>query len=180
MHYVYLLPCAGAEDLAKIGMTAHPLGRWSAFSSRWFESFDLERAVLVEAADRRDARGREAALHRAFAAYRCPMPLHLRAQFGGGSEWFRGVVEPARATMRAWCEAGEAVAVDVGALLAVQMAEQAQRLHALLEQAHADATLGQLAPAQRVALRDLLDAHRRFDPQLDTRLPPEALQLLRG
>ena len=178
--YVYLLPCAGPEDLAKIGMTADPLGRWSAFSARWFESFDLERAWLVEAADRRDARRRENELHRAFAAQRCPMPLHLRGQFGGGSEWFRGVCDEAQARMRQWCEAGQATAVELAPLLAAQMAEQAQRLHELLEQAHANACAGVLAPAQRVALRHLLDAHRHFDPGIEARLPPHALLSLRG
>ena len=177
--YIYLLPCAGAEDLAKIGMTVDPLGRWSAFSARWFEAFDLERALLVEAADRRDARRREARLHRAFAPQRCPMPLHLRAQFGGASEWFRGAYDHARAQLQRWCATGEVGPVDPGPLLAARMAEQAQRLHELLEQAYADACAGMLAPTQRRALRDLLAAHRHFDPGIEATLPPHALLSLR-
>ena len=153
--YVYLLPCAGPEDLAKIGMTADPLGRWSAFSARWFECFDLERAWLVEAADRRDARRRENELHRAFAAQRCPMPLHLRGQFGGGTEWFRGVYDEAQARMRQWCEAGQATAVELGPLLAAQMAEQAHRLH----EAHGAVGLLRRAAEKRRRLAD----HRARD-----------------
>lgn len=180
MAFVYLLPCAGPEDLAKIGMTDHPLGRWSAFSSRWFETFDLARALLVEVDGRRQARRLEASLHRTLAAHRCPMPLHLRHQFGGGTEWFRGAHAEVERRLEAWRADGAAVPVDARLLLERQMAEQAERLPALLEQAYLDCTAGVLSPAQRRALRDLLDAHRHFDPHVEARLSADALSSLRG
>jgi len=40
--FLYLFPCA-YEDFAKLGMSTDPLARLHAFSSRYYEFFDLQR-----------------------------------------------------------------------------------------------------------------------------------------
>jgi hypothetical protein len=45
----------------------------------------------------------------------------------------------------------------------------------LVQQAHSDHCAGWLAPAQRRALQDLLDAHRALDPGVATDWPLEQL-----
>jgi hypothetical protein len=173
--FLYALVAAGPEDLLKIGMSHDPLARWPAFHPRWFEAFDLERSLLVETETRNDARRLEAGLHRALAAHRCPMPITMRAQAGGVGEWYRG----ASATVRAFVEERDAqgyvVHVPARPWLAARMRERQERLDGLLRQAREEQMAGWLAPAQGRALRDLVDAHRHFDPDLPAKLPADLL-----
>jgi hypothetical protein len=68
---------------------------------------------------------------------------------------------------------------DAAAFLAPAMRAQAERLDALLREAHAGLMDGWLNPAQCRALVDLVDGHCRFDPELAARLPQPAWQDLR-
>lgn len=176
--YVYVLPAAGAEDLLKVGATADPLARWSAFHPRWFQAFDLERGLLVETETRRDAQRLETQWHRALRAHRCPMPMTIRMAAGGQTEWYRGAYA-ATAEFADRCRTlGHTIHSDVPAWLAPRMREQQARLFELLQQAASDHFAGWLAPAQRVALRDLVEAHCCFDPSVRERLPESALSVL--
>lgn len=87
--FVYVLPCA-YEDLLKVGFSRDPLSRIAAFHPRWFETFDLERGVLIETETVRDARALELRLHRRLALHNAPAPLIVDTSVGGGTEWFRG------------------------------------------------------------------------------------------
>src|SRR6185312_5741360 len=88
--WVYVLPCR-ERDILKVGFSRDPLQRLHALHRRFFEFFDLERALLVEADTVREARFIERALIRHVAAMRAPAPLAVREVAAGGTEWFAGV-----------------------------------------------------------------------------------------
>jgi hypothetical protein len=54
--HLYVLPCAGGEDLLKLGFSRDPLSRMQQLHPRWFEFFDLDRALAVETESVPDAR----------------------------------------------------------------------------------------------------------------------------
>lgn len=87
--HLYLLPLLH-EDIAKVGISVDPLARVRAFSSRYYECFDLERSLLVAFDSVREARRRETALHRALRPWHAPAPLTVPLRAGGGTEWYRG------------------------------------------------------------------------------------------
>lgn len=174
--FLYALLAAGPEDLLKVGMSHDPLARWSAFHPRWFEAFDLERSLLVETETRRDARTLETALHRLLVDHRSPMPITMREGAGGGSEWYRGAFERVRDFVHAQGDRGFVVHGSAMPWLASRMRERQEALEGLLRQAHEDRIAGWLSPAQARALRDLVNAHRHFDPALPSKLPADLLE----
>lgn len=176
--FLYALVAAGPEDLLKVGMSHDPLARWSAFHPRWFEAFDLERSLLVETETRRDARTLETALHRMLVAHRSPMPITMREQAGGRSEWYRGAFERVRDFVDAQAAHGFVAHRRATPWLAQRMRERQESLEGLLRQAHEELIAGWLSPAQRQALRNLVDAHRHFDPDLPAKLPVDVLDAL--
>jgi hypothetical protein len=177
--WLYVLVADGHEDLLKVGLTRQPLARWSAFHPRWYEAFDLRHSLLVGCETRGDAQRLETALHRELAELRCPMPLSVRAAAGGASEWYRGAYPRVRRFVEDCAQRGHPVQRDAAAFLAPAMRAQAERLDALLREAHAGLMDGWLNPAQCRALVDLVDGHCRFDPDLAARLPQPAWQDLR-
>lgn len=176
--FLYVLVAAGPEDLLKVGMSGDPLARWSSFHPRWFEAFDLEHSLLVETEARRDAQPLETQLHRQLVAHHCPVPMTMRSQAGGGTEWYRGAYAETRRFVEARETEGFVVHRAATTWLAARMQQQQDRLEGLLRHAHAEHGAGCLSPAQRQALRDLLDAHRHFDPTLPARLPIDVLDEL--
>ncbi len=88
--YVYVLPCR-EQDLLKVGFSRDPLQRLHALQRRFFEFFDLDRALLVETDAVREARLIERTVIQRFAAARAPAPLVVRQVAGGRTEWFAGV-----------------------------------------------------------------------------------------
>lgn len=87
--YVYILPVHN-EDWLKLGMSNDPLRRATEFSPRYHEAFDLDRAIVVETEGRGDAAALERGLRRDLHVHRAPMPLTIRSQAGGHTEWLRG------------------------------------------------------------------------------------------
>ena len=75
--YLYVLPCA-YEDLLKLGFSRQPLARMQALQPRWFEFFDLDRALLVETDTVREARRLELDFGRRLRAHGAPAPLTVR------------------------------------------------------------------------------------------------------
>lgn len=94
---LYVLPCAN-EDHVKLGIAGDPMTRMQAFSSRYFEFFDLDAGWLLEAGSEAEARGWETALKRQLRAHAAPPPLLVPARAGGHTEWLRG----AGALLAAW------------------------------------------------------------------------------
>lgn len=87
--HLYVLPLF-REDIVKLGISTDPLARVRAFSSRYYECFDLPRSLLVEFDSVAEARRRETALHRQLRAWNAPAPLTVAAMAGGATEWYRG------------------------------------------------------------------------------------------
>lgn len=97
--FVYMLPCRD-EDILKIGFSRDPLQRMRTLHRRFFEFFDLDRALLLDTEYLRDARRIERALITRFADFRAPAPLVARQAAAGRTEWFRGVAPEAEALLR--------------------------------------------------------------------------------
>jgi hypothetical protein len=170
--FTYVFPCAW-EDFCKIGFSRDPLQRIGALHPRWFEFFDLQAGVLVEAESVRDARDLELQLRKPLKAHRAPVPLTIRSAAGGQTEWFRGVSAPLSRHVAALAEGGYRVLPLQGWLRAAALS-RIDRLHdwadAQLSVEEFEGLAGP-TPAQQ-ALRDVLDSHRALDIALVDRLPP--------
>lgn len=176
--FLYVLRMSGAEDLLKVGISADPVTRWSAFHRRWFEAFDLAHSPLVEAETRGDAQRLETALHRALKAHACPVPLTMRAFAGGASEWFRGAATTASDFVAGCADAGFIVHADARAQVAATLHERQYLFASVLDQLAANARDGVLAPEQIDAVRDLAEAHRAFGADLSGLAPGDVLRML--
>lgn len=97
--FVYVLPCRD-EDVLKVGYSRNPIQRMQALHRRYFQFFDLDRAVLLDTDLLRDARRIERFFMTQFAEYRAPPPLVVRDAAAGQTEWFRGVADKAEALAR--------------------------------------------------------------------------------
>jgi hypothetical protein len=99
--FVYLLPLMDCSAF-KVGFSCHPLQRMLAFSSRYFERFDLRESVLLQLDECDHARNAEAELKSAFAEFRVAAPEWLPMESGGHTEWFSAVhLASARAKLTA-------------------------------------------------------------------------------
>lgn len=101
--YVYVLPCRDA-DVLKVGFSRNPLERFRTLHARFFEFFDLDRGLLIEAAHLRDARRIERRFITTFADRRASAPLVVPRSAAGHTEWYRGIDPEATALARAVCE----------------------------------------------------------------------------
>lgn len=173
---LYVLPCA-YEDHAKLGIATDPLARMQAFSPRWYEFFDLDRAWLAEAGSMREARGWETHWKRALRDHAAPPPLQVPARAAGHTEWFRGArvrLDEARETLGAQ---GFVVHAPLRAWAARRLHGQRERLEAGEQAAVAryggvDAWPLATAWPPLAALRDALDAYAVLDVALDDAISP--------
>jgi hypothetical protein len=179
--YAYLLPCRD-QDLAKVGFSRDPLTRLNDLHRRFFEFFDLERAVLLETATVRQARAVERDLIETLAELRAPAPLEARALARGDTEWHRGAYPLALERLETAARAhGYALHLPLGDWLRAHFGERADRLYQwssrMLE---ADEYERHNAPPELQtrrcarALRNALDAHRALGIDVE-RLVPEAV-----
>lgn len=83
--FVYLLPWRD-QDLLKVGYTREPLVRLRTLHRRYFEVFDLDRGLLLEADRLADARRIERDIIVRHAAQRSPAPLSVPDAAAGYSE----------------------------------------------------------------------------------------------
>ncbi|MDR0181743.1 GIY-YIG nuclease family protein [Lysobacter arvi] len=178
--HLYVLPCA-YEDLLKLGFSRQPLERMQALHPRFFEFFDLDRALLVETETVRDARRLELELGRALAEHSAPAPLTVRLQAAGHTEWYRGAYPQLARAMERLAQEGHTVHAPMRAWLESQMRARAPALFSwglgVLarvegEPSHLD-RMPMLA-ALRQQVLDVLDAHRALGVDVDEHLP-EAL-----
>lgn len=177
--YLYVLPCA-YEDLLKLGFSRSPLRRLGELQTRYYETFDLERAFLVETETVRDARDLELALRHILREHQAPVPLLIRREAAGHTEWYRGAYALLHAQADALGERGYRVHAPLRAWLARELQTHSDSLYAWA--AHVLDALGgdpeQLDTPVLTGLRakvlDTLDAYLALDLALDGRLP-EAL-----
>lgn len=169
--HLYVLPAFG-EDIAKLGISVDPLARARAFSSRYYECFDLSRSLLVGFDSVAEARRRETELHRQLRPWNAPAPLTVPRMAGGGTEWYRG----------AWSLLHEAAAEDASRGHAAWLPAEGwwrERLRAeealLYEWAEAslrDACADEpLAPALWSPIADVLDAWPALGLDVEPALP---------
>ncbi len=171
--FLYILRTDGAEDLLKIGITNNPLVRWSSFHPRWFEAFDLTNTILVETERRADAQALETTLHRRLKAHACPIPITMRLEAGGRTEWYRGANRSVSEFV-AECQAGGyTVHEDARLWLVPVIHAQRESLDTVLRHAHSLHCEGLLSSRQRESLQALLDAHSSFDPAANDLMPVE-------
>jgi hypothetical protein len=88
--FVYVLPCR-EQDLLKVGFSRDPMQRLRTLHPRFFDFFDLQRGLLVETGQLREARRIERLLITRFADHRAPAPLAVPQAAAGHTEWYRGV-----------------------------------------------------------------------------------------
>ncbi|WP_454832384.1 GIY-YIG nuclease family protein [Pseudoxanthomonas wuyuanensis] len=174
--FLYVFPCA-YEDFAKFGISTNPLARLHAFSSRYYEFFDLQRGWLVEAESVREARQWETRWKRQLRDHAAPAPLLVPARAAGHTEWLRGAqpaLEAARAQfaaqgfvvhspLAAWVRQRLAGRIDL-----LDMGEQA----AIARFGPIDAWQQQPLGTPLAALRDALDAYAELEIALDGAISP--------
>lgn len=178
--FAYVFPCVW-EDHCKIGYSYDPLSRIASLHPRWFEFFDLERGVLVEAETERDARDLELELRRPLSAHRAPAPLAVRVAAGGQTEWVRGAAAALEAAVDALARRGHRVRAPARDWLRAALLERSERLYEWTSaRLCSDELEGLIAttPGGRV-VRDSLDACAALDIDLEARLPPAVLHWYR-
>lgn len=177
--FAYVFPCRW-EDHCKIGFSNDPLSRIGALHPRWFEFFDLERGVLVEAESVRDARDLELELRGGLGEHNAPAPLAIRVPAGGHTEWFRGAGLLLQARVEALSARGYRVLPLAGWLRAM-LGRRADRLHewtlAQLSPDELDGLAGS-TPAQR-HVRDVLDGYVALELDPAPMLAPRVLDWYR-
>lgn len=179
--FLYVMPCA-VEDLLKLGFSRDPLQRMQSLHRRWFEFFDLERALLVEAETVRDARGLETGLRRRLALHNAPVPLTVQAAAGGHGEWYRGAYAQLVEAVEELRHAGHVVHIPAHDWLRDALQARAELLYSWTEAMLAHEELGGMptaaTPAQRT-VRDALDAYAALGIPIEERLPAKVLEWYR-
>lgn len=174
--YLYVLPCA-YEDLLKLGFSRQPLDRMQALQPRWFEFFDLDRALLVETETVRDARGLELELRRRLREHGAPAPLTIRIEAAGHTEWYRGAYPALSAEVERLSAIGHTVHVPMRPWLQGQLRTRADLLFAWTSRV-IDGVQGEpalldlpsMAPLRRQVL-DTLDAYAALGIDVEDHLP---------
>ena len=170
--FLYVAPSA-YEDQLKLGFSRDPLVRLQSLHPRWFEAFDLDRALLVETETVRDARALELKLRRQLVAHNAPAPLTVRQQAGGHTEWYRGAYEQLRDAVIALEATGHTVHVPARAWFRDALLGRVDLLYGWTEAVLSPDELDGLvvhSPAQRV-VRDALDACAQLGIELQPLLP---------
>ena len=172
--FVYVLPCTW-EDHCKIGFSRDPLSRLQQLHRRWYEFFDIDRALLVETETVRDARDLELELRRPLAGHNAPAPLTVRREAAGHTEWFRGVAPQLEQAVQGLQLRGHVVHAPLRDWLRPALLGRSDPLFAWTQaQLSPDELDGLAGPttAQRM-VRDTLDAYVALGIELERLLPGE-------
>ena len=171
---VYVLPHRG-EEFLKLGFSRDPLARMQNLHPRYFDFFDIERAILIETPRVKDARAIETQLKRRLAEHRAPAPLDIRHEADGESEWYRGAYEIIAATLGEYETLGYTVFRDGRMQLAERLRKQSAQMFewAVLQwRAINEGDVFTVSRATR-ALTDALDAYRWFGIDIADVVPPD-------
>lgn len=176
--FAYLLPCRH-EDIAKIGFSRDPLVRVHTLHRRYFEFFDLDRAVLVETDKVRDARTIERCLIADFSDYQAPAPLVIAESAGGRTEWYRGAFVRIHQSLHALAESDALVLHDPmsgwlrGRIVGVteRMHGWTAGMHQAIEYAQHNLPDDRHAKHLQGVLCDVLDAHVALGIDVEALVP---------
>ena len=167
--YVYVFPCA-CEDILKLGFSRDPLVRLQTLHRRYFEFFDLDRALLIETETVRDARRLELALAEGIEPHNAPAPLLVRREAGGHTEWYRGAFEYLQQAANELLVAGHVVHQPAAPWLRSCLIGN-DRLYSWSNETllaiESDAYPTETAADLRRALRDALDAYAALNIELE-------------
>jgi hypothetical protein len=180
--FVYAFPCHG-EDILKLGFSRDPLDRIQTLHQRYFEFFDLDRAVLVETDKVREARAIEHALKVELALHNAPAPLVVQPKAGGRTEWFRGALVQLTDAVIGFEQQGYRVHRDVRAWMRDRLVERgsilyhwsSRMLEAVLGDGVAPGAPRPSTPLERT-LRNALDAYRAFNLPIGEFVPEEVAE----
>ena len=175
---VYILPHR-VEEFLKLGFSRDPLRRMQSLHPRYFEFFDIERAIFIETARVREARAIETRLKRMVREHRAPAPLDVRHQAGGETEWYRRAYDTLSTaaesyetqgyvihrTARAWTEHRLR---EVSSLSYEWTSQQLRAIESCID--YRERTL-----LERT-LKNALDALTWFDIGVDDRVPPHVAE----
>lgn len=173
--YLYVLPLAG-EDLLKIGIAADPLARAQAFSSRYYESFDLGRSLLVEYDSRREAQARETGLHRRLREWNAPQPITVPLRAAGHTEWYRGAWAEVETELAGDRERGHVVHLGALDWWRGRLQREREALFEWASQLQREVEAGLASRERMRLLADALDAWPALGVPLDQALPPELMR----
>lgn len=155
---------------------------------RYFDFFDLDRALLIETERLIDARRIERTLIKCFVEYRSPAPLVVRDAAAGYTEWFRGVAGQAEALARGIAtEEGWPLHAPLSAWMKRLFHDRADTFHdwsaRLLDSIEYE-RFNLPSEAQRPdtarTLRNLLDACAAVNLEVATLVPARVLAWYRG
>ena len=190
--FVYLLPLHG-EDWLKVGISTDPLRRAREFSRRFFDLFDFDQALLLETGSPRDAAAIERELRGAFREHRAPMPMTVRSEAGGQTEWYRGAYPALAQAVATMAASGYVLHAPARPWFSAALQARRGELHdwasTLLRQhlLDPDDARGEALPADAAALlADTVEAYRHFGVGVAAHLPAalqpwyRALPPLRG
>jgi len=169
--FVYVFPCQG-EDILKLGFSRDPLNRMQTLHQRYFEFFDLDRAILIQTDKVREARAMEHSLRIALALYNAPAPLVVERNAGGHTEWYRGALAQLTDAAIGFEQQGYRVHRDVRPWLRDRLVERGSVLYhwsALM----LEAIQGDDASPLKWTLRNALDAYRAFELPLEDFVPDD-------
>jgi hypothetical protein len=160
---VYVLPHRG-EEFLKLGFSRDPLARMQNLHPRYFDFFDLERAILIETPRVSDARAIETKLKRRLADHHAPAPLDIRHNAGGESEWYRGAYDVIAANLHEYEKMGYPVFRNARVQFAERLRQQRAQTFEWAVLQWRGITEGDAFIAMRAsrALGDALDAYRWF------------------
>jgi hypothetical protein len=179
--FVYVLPSTW-EDHCKIGFSRDPLSRLQQLHRRWYEFFDIDRALLVETETVRDARDLELELRRPLAQHNAPAPLTVRRQAAGHTEWFRGVAPQLEEAVARLRQRGHVVHAPLRDWLRPALLARSDPLFAWTQAQLSPDELEGLAgptPVQRM-VRDTLDAYGALGIEVEPLLPADVWKWYRG
>jgi hypothetical protein len=177
--FAYVFPCTW-EDHCKVGFSRDPLARIGQLHQRWFEFFDLQRGLLVEAETQRDARDIELALRRPLAAHRAPQPLTVRDAAGGFTEWLRGANAGLRDAVASLQTHGYTVHASLADWMAAALRARLDLLYDWTAQLSPEELQhpAVVTAAQR-AVRDTLDAYAALGVTFEEAVSPAVLDWYR-
>lgn len=185
--FVYVLPCR-YEDILKVGYSRDPLERFRTLHRRFFEFFDLDRGLLIDAERLRDARQIERLFITTFAEQRAPAPLVVRQAAAGHTEWFRGVAPETEALAhRLRDEQGYTLHAPLATWLRARLDERAEALFGwsarmldALEYEYFNAPAMAGSSRGAAALRDALDTCAALGMELSALVPAQVLDWYRS
>ena len=169
--YLYVLPCA-YEDLLKLGFSRDPLARMQAIHPRWYEFFDLDRAMAVQAETAREAQAMETRYKQLLVEHNAPPPMIASAVAGGGSEWYRGAYAALDLIADELVDAGYFAHRPLRPWIRERLLGTADRLYSWTRLLSADDLDDAHNPAPRL-VRNVLDAYVALDIELAPWLPSD-------